>query len=221
VLKDTFLTKKVTLDSVAALRGDIGTGSSIYANNGLHKDADSIKLFYADRASSLEGTFYYGNVEPTGTFKGNFNGRLNAQSFSTDNTGTLNNIAANFFNLAPSPGTPTGRYTNTSLSTMGVSLEAANTSGRTLAIRKGVGDSTLFEGAAFKSYSGGSLIYEMKSDGSIWPISIKKWSTPFNDTLVSVTELSVGARGFAIKRNDSYQNEIVENNGVQNRVINN
>jgi hypothetical protein len=57
--------------------------------------------------------------------------------------------------------------------------------------------------------------------GAIFPGSIKKWNIPFNDTLISVTELSGGARGFAIKRNDSYQNEIIENYVTQNRIINN
>ena len=58
VLKDTFLTKKVTLDSIAALRGDIGTGSGVVSGSFLKASAGSL-IPYGMLDEYPNGSFHY------------------------------------------------------------------------------------------------------------------------------------------------------------------
>jgi len=96
ILKDTFLTKKVTLDSIAALRGDIGTGSSQWTTtpNGISYSGaifpGSIK-----KPDAVADTFISIPILASGKFGFMIKTNTGYQNYINTNNAAQNNIDVN------------------------------------------------------------------------------------------------------------------------------
>lgn len=197
---DTFTTSKVFRDSIAELREDIGTGGDCKLN---------VNTSISNQLSNLYSTANIYSFCNTDAVTYAWTGPSIVGSITTKNI--IINEPGLYRAIASKVGCSSDTseiYVNTiqwTETSMGIKYDG------------GSGDSICIDNTgAIRNYVGGVLVYELKSNGSIWPKSIK--ADAIVDTFIRITFLDELEKGYFIKTNYGSMSYILNNHSVQNEM---